>query len=73
MERRKKLSAGGTYHLTDILDILTSDLAHVSPPHPSKKGIPRTERILGSYQTHIQGISLTVTGVYSPPPTPGST
>ena len=74
MERRKKLSAGGTYHFTDILDILTSDLTRVFPPHPSKKGIPRTERILGSYHTHIEGISPTVTSVCpSPPPTPSST
>ena len=74
MERRKKLSAGRTYHFKDILDILTSDLTRVFPPHPSKKGIPRTERILGSYHTHIQGISPTVTSVCpSPPPTPSST
>ena len=74
IERRKKLSAGGTYHFTDILDILTSDLTRVFPPHPSKKGIPRTERILGSYHTHIEGISPTVTSVCpSPPPTPSST
>ena len=55
MERRKKLSAGCTYHFKDILDILTSDLTRVFPPHPSKKGTPRTEKILGSYHTLIEG------------------
>lgn len=74
MERRKKLSAGGTYHFTDILDILTSDLTRVFTPRFGKKGSPRTERILGSYHTLIEGISPTVTSVCpSPPPTPSST